>query len=370
MRWLLIILALTIVACDDEAVTPEPIIRPVRIETVSDTGGVSERTFAGTAKAGSESRLSFKVSGTVTTLKVKVGDEVKKKRLIASMEGTDFALKVQEARAALDQAKAGARNAAAQYRRTKTLYEANNATRADLDATRMSRDSAKAAVGVSKKRLELAQTQASYVQLRAPSDGTIAQVAVEEGENVQAGQTIVMLSGEGRLEVVISVPESLIGKLSEGSPAKVTFSSIGEEVLDATVSEVGIMAGGLTTYPVVLQLAKEDERVRSGMAAQVSVRFGKEGDPRKIFVPPKAIGEDRNGRFAFVAVPTSDGLAKCERRNIEVGDIASEGLEVKSGLKVGDLLITAGLTYLAQDKVVRLPKGAAPKGAAPKGSGP
>jgi multidrug efflux system membrane fusion protein len=356
MRRAIILFAL-LCACADEPVVSEPVIRPVRVEAVQDSGGVTERTFAGTAKAGSESRLSFKVGGTISKMSLKVGDPIKKKKLIAVLESTDLQLRVQEAKAGVDQAKAQKRNAASQYKRVKALYEANNATRQDLDASRAAKDSAAASVSVAKKRLELAKTQASYASLRAPSAGTIAKVAVEEGENVQAGQTVVILSGKGRPEVVISVPESLIGQLETGARAKVVFTSMADETFPAFCSEVGIMSGGLTTYPVVLQLEADNERVRSGMAAQVALLFGKSGAERKIFVAPKAVGEDRKGRFTFVAIPTSEGLAKVERRVVTVGDIGSEGLEIKSGLKVGDLLITAGLTYLQQDLVVRLPKG-------------
>ena len=74
------------------------------------------------------------VSGSVQKLDSAVGDRVEAGALLASLDPSDFVLQVQEAEASLDRAEAEARNSAANYERTRALYENNNASRTDLDA--------------------------------------------------------------------------------------------------------------------------------------------------------------------------------------------------------------------------------------------
>ena len=86
----------TLIACEEETPPPEPVIRPVRYVQVYSTGGARVRTFSGTAHAGVESKLSFKVGGTVLRVGVKVGDRVRAGQLIGELDTRDYELQVQE----------------------------------------------------------------------------------------------------------------------------------------------------------------------------------------------------------------------------------------------------------------------------------
>ena len=71
------VLVVETTGCKKEAPTQkQPVVRPVRVQRVAPSGGAEQRTFAGTARAAAESRLSFKVAGTLERLTVKVGDRV------------------------------------------------------------------------------------------------------------------------------------------------------------------------------------------------------------------------------------------------------------------------------------------------------
>lgn len=349
---------LQVAACESKPkLEAETVIRPVRVERVESGTRARLRTFSGMAQAGTETQLSFQLGGTVVGFKLKVGDKLKKGTHVASLEATDQALAVQEAQAGVTQADAQRVNAQASYDRVRALYENNNATQAQLDAARASRDSATAAVAAAKKRLQLAQSQAGKTRLQAPVEGTVAKVLVESGENVRPGQPIAVVNSGSKTEVAFAVPESLIASVKQGQSATVEFDSVPGESFPADVTEVGVSPSGTAaTYDVVAKLKTEDERIKSGMAAEVQLRFGDANKSDKLFVNPKAVGEDRAGRFAYVAVPTDPGFAKVVRRKLKVGEISAGGLEVLSGIKPGELIVTAGLTYLEDGKRVRLPK--------------
>ncbi len=338
-----------------EEAAAEEVIRPVRYEVVVARGGQQTQTLAGVAQAGSKKNLSFKAAGTVKDLKVKVGDKVKKNRTIASLDSGQASLQVQEAKASVEQSKAQLRNAKSNYERVRRLYEANSASRQELDTARTNRDSAQAGLKAAQKRVQLLQSQAGDRTLKPRIDGVVAKVLVEEGENVSAGQPVLIVNAKAKAEVEVAVPERWIGAIERGASAEVRFDAIAGETFPGTVSEVGISADDqAATFPVTITLAKEDKRIRSGLAAKVTLSFGKSGEAPTLRVPPKAVGEDLQGRFVFIAVPKEKGFAQVERRKAVVGEIGNSGLEIKSGVKAGEFIVTAGLRFLKDGQRVRL----------------
>jgi RND family efflux transporter MFP subunit len=341
--------------CGQQQPATEQIIRPVRYARVYATGPERVRTFSGTAQAGLESQLSFKVAGTIARLAVRVGESVRSGDLIAALDDNDYRLQVQEAAAALAQAQAQQRNAKNSYERVQALYENGTASKQDLDAARAGFESAAAQVVSIQKRLELANLQVEYCRLGAPFDGKVAEVRVDESENVGAGQPVVLLTAEGRPEVAVAVPEVLIAQIDEGSGATVTFDALPGMPLPAVVTEVGVASTGFaTTFPVTVRLQQQAPEVRPGMAAEVAFRFETAGAQEAMIVPAVAVGEDRRGRFVFVIEPAGDELGIARRREVRVGALTAEGLEILAGLQEGELVVTAGVSRISDGQKVKL----------------
>jgi hypothetical protein len=89
------------------------------------------------------------------------------------------------------------------------------------------------------------------------------------------------------------------------------------------------------------------------MAAEVAFVFTASDDRPHILAPAKAIGEDIHGKFAFVALPTENGLATAKRVAVTTGALTADGLEVIEGLSDGDFLITAGVHKLIDGQTVK-----------------
>jgi RND family efflux transporter MFP subunit len=346
-------------ACSRDEPLAEPEIRPVRAEMVTLSGSERSRTYSGTFRSGMESKLSFRVPGRVERLRATVGQAVGPGSLLARLDPRDYDLQVQEARASLTRALASKRNADAERDRVRELYENDNASLSQWDQARAVAESAAAQVESLQKRLELAQLQLEYTQLAAPVAGVIATVEVEVNENVQAGQPIVTLSSSTLTEVEVDLPSSVITAIREGSEVVVECDALPGETLDAFVTEVGVAASGSTTFQVTVQLAAQDDRVRPGMAAEVTFRLAaSETDTDRILVPVVAVGEDRDGRFVFLAQPTEKGRAIVMRQPVSVGDLMTDGerdvIEVIEGLSEGDIIVTAGVRRLEDGRLVRL----------------
>jgi RND family efflux transporter MFP subunit len=347
--------ALCLLGCADEPVPPE-ILRPVRSQIVTASGGTRTRSFSGTAKAGQEIELSFRVSGKIERLPVRVGERVAAGQLIAQLEQEDFRIDVQQARASLAQAEASARNADSNLDRIRELWENNNASQNELDSARAAQESARARVAAAQESLKSDERQLGYARLVSPVEGAIASVPVNVNENVSQGQTVVLLTSGSRSEVEVGMPEVLIAQVREGESVTVSFDALPGDLFDAVVTEVGVAATGTaTTFPVTVRLVAESSAIRSGMAAEVAFRFQSSGGARALLLPPVAVGEDREGRYVFVVEPPDDdGVAVVRRRSVVVDEeLTPDGIRLLSGIAEGDRVVTAGVRRLTDGQRVR-----------------
>ena len=359
------LVALTAVAaCGGEPTVDEPLIRPVRTALVLSTASEQMRSFTGSTQAGAEIALSFKVPGTVMHLLVRVGDSVEKGKLIAELDPSDYELREGQARASRALRLAEQRNVEAQYDRVRALYENNNASRTELDGARARAESADSLLEAASKSLELATKQLSYTRLEAPVAGLVSEVSGDENENVVAGQTAVVLASGALPEVKIAIPGLLISQVHRGDRVMVSLSTVEGPPLPATVIEVGVSAAlGRTTFPVTAELHEDHPAIRPGMAAEVEFRFAGDGEGR-LLVPTLAVGEDRKGRFVFVFETGADRVGVARRRAVEISTVSSEGIEILSGLREGERVITAGVRRILDGLPVRLLDEAEPGGKA------
>lgn len=343
-------------ACQEKE-QPQEIIRPVRYFQVFSTGGTRVRNFSGVAQAGLESRLSFRVPGTVKRIAVKLGDRIRAGQLIAELDSSDYQIRVQQAQAAALQSQAQARNANVNYERVRTLYENKGASAQDLSTARMASESGDAAVQAAEKQLELTQLQLSYTRITAPFNCEVAELSVEINENIQTGQPVFLLTSGSRLEVRVSIPEILISQIKAKDKVTVKFDAITGKEFAATISEVGVTTMGMgTTYPVTLILNQTDPDIRAGMAATAAFSFESQDNRIRFLVPTVAVGEDREGRFVFLAelIPDQEGFAVVRRKPVIVGELTADGIEIFSGLADGDLVVTAGLSHIVEGQKVKL----------------
>ena len=357
--WILVAAALLTAACETHETAQMP-LRSVRYLVAQPGDGGHLRTFSGTSGSTQQSRLSFKVSGTIDALKVAVGDTLRRGQLIARIDPALYELEAQQAEAVLVQTEAAERNAAAVYERTKGLYANNNASRNDLDTARAAAESARAQVRAARKKLELARLNLSYTSLAATGDCSVAAVPVEVNENVSAGNTIAIVNCGDALEIDLAVPESLIGKLLQGMAATIRFSALPGEAFTGKVSEVGVAAGQGTTFPVTVALDGTHPQLRAGLAAEVSFELGDSSRGEVFLVPLSAVVSDAGSTFVYVAEPSAEAGAAggageesareavVSRREVVLGELTEGGVEVKGGLAAGDRVITAGTSVIRE----------------------
>ncbi|MEM9303606.1 MAG: efflux RND transporter periplasmic adaptor subunit [Pseudomonadota bacterium] len=357
LRSLTLGLVVTLIAgCEREAPVTEEILRPVRTIVVPESAATRERTFSGVASSTQESRLSFKVSGTVVAVPVQVGDTLAAGQLVARLDASPYELQAQQAEAALRQAEASARNAAANYDRVRGLYENSNASRNDLDAARAQSESAQAQVRAAQKALELARLNVSYTSLTVGRDCSVASVDVEQNENVASGDPIAVINcGEG-LEIDLDIPEGLIASLSQGMPATIRFAAVLGRQFAGEVSEVGVAStSNAPTFPATVHVVDRAPVLRAGLAAEVTFAFPTAGAGAHL-LPAAAVAQDPGGSYVFIAAGAGSGEAVVTRRAVQLGELTEQGIEVVDGLEPGERVVTAGVSVIRDGQRVLVPE--------------
>ncbi|MEM9301484.1 MAG: efflux RND transporter periplasmic adaptor subunit [Pseudomonadota bacterium] len=347
-RWIgnggMFALALALVACAESTEPPRTVLRPVKQLVVeSGAAAIRNRVFSGTARSETEADLSFRVSGRVIELPVSVGEALNRGALIAALDPDTFRVELEQASAEQARTNAERRNAESEYQRVRQLYTNDNASRNELDTALANSESARAAHEAAVQSVRLARLNLDYTRLTLDADCSVAELAVEVNENVIASQTIAQVNCGEAWEVLLSVPESLIGSFRNGLGGTVRFPSVPEQQFAGKVSEVGIGTGTSRTFPVTVSLDQVPDGIRSNLAAEITFRFDDGGDAAKIHLPPAAVVEDEQGTYVYLIVATDEpGAAVLRRQSVAVGDISELGLEILSGVAAGDRVVTAG----------------------------
>lgn len=346
-------------------------IRPVKYGKVAMSGDALLETFSGTAQSSKETKLSFKVLGTVTDLRVKVGDIVKQGELIARVDRTDYVVQYQQSVASLKSVETQIKtaqtqlvNSRATYNRIEKLYENNSVSLSEFEQAKSAYETAQSSYNAalaqataSEKQVESAQNQVNYSNLEAPYSGVITSVNVEENELVGSGTPIATISAINNPEISVGIPEIFISKVRKNQRVEIIFSAFPEITFTGKVYEVGFSSLGGSTYPVTVQIDKSTGDIRPGMAADVQFNFSPKGRQanQKMVAPVASVGEDSNSNFVFV-LEKSDNHYIAKKKAIQIGELTSTGFEIKSGLSKGDLVATAGLSTLLDGMKVRLLK--------------
>jgi len=361
------------VSCQTEAdSTVSSPLRPVRAEPVVRAGEVNRVSLSGVAQSSKEAQLSFRVSGTLRSLRVKVGDRVERGTLIASLDPTDYQVSYQQAVAQLrasetqiESAEAQLVNARSTLQRVEALYENNSVPLSEYEQAKSAYDqaqaqytSAQASVEAAEQQVASAKNQVQYATLMAPFAGIITEIKAEENELVGSGNPVATLSAQRSPEVRVGVPESMINAVQQGEQAIVRFSSLPGQRYKGRITEVGYSPGQSSTYPVTVVIDNPDEGLRPGMAATVSLPQPSAMDVEEgayLLLPSAAIGEDDAGNYVFqLQSADSSGVYMIRKTRVEIGPLRPNGYQLKGGLKEGDLVATAGLKSILDGMRVRL----------------
>ncbi|MEM9684067.1 MAG: efflux RND transporter periplasmic adaptor subunit [Pseudomonadota bacterium] len=351
---------LSLAGCGEEQEKEADIVRPVLAVKVGDSAQFRRREFSGRAKGTREVGLSFRVPGQLLDFQINVGDEVTAGSVIGRLDPAPYQAEVNTIKANLQSAKATLTNAQQQYDRDEQLFKKGFVAQARLDQRTAKVREAQAQVASIDAQLERAELNLDYTTITAPFDGVVVATFAEQFEDIRAQMPIARVVDNSRIEMVVDIPENLISLVPQVKGATVVFDAFPDTKLLATVKEIGTEASETTrTYPVTLIMDQPpDIKILPGMAGKASAsedQVAQDVVEKTTEVPVSATFTDTGGAKTFVWV-VNEGSGAVSKREIETGPLTNIGIEVRSGLKTGEWVVTAGVHSLKDGQVVRLLK--------------
>ena len=365
------------------------------VETVSATGKIQPEI---------EVKISSEVSGEIIALNVIEGQVVKKgdllvkinpdlytsgyKRTLSNLSGT---------KANLSQADASFKEAKANYDRNKTLFDKGIISKSDWDKVVASFEVAKASkqsayfnVQSATATVNEAKDNLGRTTIYAPADGTISVLNVELGERVlgtqqMAGTEILRVANLNNMEVEVDVNENDIVKIKVGDEANVEVDAYLKKQFKGVVTSISnsastaLTADQVTNFKVKIRILKESYQdllegkpatyspFRPGMTATVDIITKTKTNVLAVPISSVVVKSDTTGVKGFKVeekddekktAPKSDKKLECvfvkvgdkaKIRIIKTGIQDDTNIEVITGLKKGDVVITGPYSTVSKD---------------------
>lgn len=332
----LMIMLVLLCACHKETEKKTKTREAVRIKTITVTNnGVEEnRSYSGTVEEDSGTVLSFSTAGTIKTLSVSEGDNIKKGQLIGTLDDGSLRSAYDIALATLNQAKDA-------YNRMKQLHDSNSLPDIKWVEVQSKLSQAESAARIAKLALDDAK-------LYAPVSGVVSEKLASVGQTVAPGMPVVKLVNIHSVKVGISIPENEISKFVNGSSAVITSNATSEEKYTGKLVEKGVVANPLSrSYVVKYQVYNTGGKLLPGMICDVVVADVSSTEGIILPLSSVLLASD-NTHFVWL-----DSNGKAERRAVEVGAMLPEGVMIESGLSDGDKVIVAGTEKVSRGTKVK-----------------
>jgi len=349
-----------LVGCKEEAAV-ENSVRGLKTHLVEKTENASIRRFPAILEPSKIATLSFEVGGKLQEISLGIGQSVSAGDVLAVLDPSSLQLQVDAAGAALAQAQSSAGNAQANFERQTALLERGATTKVAVDDARTNAETANANLTQARTSLETAEQNLGKSELIAPFDGIVNAVEVESYTTVAVGSPIASIYPSDNFEIAFSVNFDTVNLLVVGKPATIRLADRPNIILDAVVSEIGSRADAVSSFPIILQVSDSHPLLKAGMAVEAAIEFPLPAAEGFSIPLSAAIMDGEIGQTASPNAPATLGVFVFDpasntvmRREITIGGIRENALIVIDGLQEGDLIASAGVSFLREGQDVKL----------------
>jgi len=404
---LLCLLMLLCISCkDQQSERPSKEATRVVIASVRPGDISKEIKFTGSIEASTEVTVFPKITATIESMKVEMGDPVEQGDLIALLESDELRAQVAQAEAALEvmrakwaqmevgtrseeiaqaqdivgKARARLKDAENNLERMKSLFRqgtipkttlesaelAHTVAKADLNsaqeqldmlmegATQEDRQALQAQVRQAEAALDLARIRLSYARIVSPIDGTISQRFFDPGNLAVPTQPLVNIVQMDVVKVIVYFPESQVRFMVPGTEAKLTIAAYPDQVFRGTIDKVSPTLDPATRmFSAEIKVLNEKHRLRPGMFTTVVLSV--DPHPNALLVPKEAVlyteeyqENPESSQWGVCQVNylfvVKDG--KAHRRRVSLGHPSGRVVEVCQGVQEGESVVVRGLHQL------------------------
>jgi len=292
-----------------------------------------------------------RITGRVVEVRVNVGNDVKAGSVLAVLDSTELGqTKVEylKSQTLLELAKTT-------YEREKSLFDQKIAAKKDVLAAEAEYRKTEAEArsfherlrlyGLSDEAINNLNNLPSVYTLTSPGPGVVIEREMSKGEVIEAGKKVATISDLSTVWVLLNIHEKDLAKVKQATIVKIRTEAYPGEVFAGKVAYIGNVVDPQTrTVPLRVEVPNPRARLKPGMFATAEVVTGT-SSTESIMIPSSAIQKIEGTPSIFVQ--EKDG--SFAKRELELGREFSNSVEVKSGLKEGELVVVTGAFTLKSE---------------------
>jgi RND family efflux transporter MFP subunit len=353
--------SLTLLAACGRKPPDEDETKPADVPTITaETAKVTRRTLVDelvvrgivTAVPNEDVKVSALVAGRVNTVTVAEGDAVRQGQVIAQLDRQPLEDQRRQAAAAVEQARAQVENARLNLQRNQQLFDRGIAAGKEVEDGRAQLAQAEAALEQGTASLSTANRNIERSAVRSPISGHVVKRMVSVGEQVDgtAVQPIVEIANLDRVELAANVPSEYLPRIKVSQAAAIGSDASGGETFRGTVIAIAPAVDPTTNAALVrMRIANPAHALKVGMYAEARVALAQH--EHALVVPPAALVRDQRGTAVY---QVAGDLA--QRTEVKVGLEKPDAIEIVSGLKEGDSVLTSSVYGLGEKAKLAKPE--------------
>jgi HlyD family secretion protein len=298
----------------------------------------------GTIEAEGEVAVRPRIAGIVERIAVDAGQDVEEGQILLEIERELIAAQANEARAGVQAARVEVRYAKIEFDRASRLKNQGASSDSQLDVARASHDRAIAALARAEAALATLEVQLRHATIRAPVAGRVLHVAVEVGSAVSpvtsltGGSVLLSLAATDRLHLEGQVDENDISRIELGQPARIRTEAFGERTFEGRVDEIAPMGHrvqNVTYFEVKIAVTDPDaHQLRPRMSGDAEIVANTLENV--LVVPETALRYSGDSIYVDVLQGDVDDVLVPERRDVKVGVIDGDRVQILEGLSLGE----------------------------------
>jgi HlyD family secretion protein len=283
--------------------------------------------------------------GRVAAIYVEAGDHVKSGQVLARLNVSVLEPQVANLEAALEQARAEAELADAEYRRAQAVGASGALSAEETQRRKSAGVTAAAKVKVAAAQLAEAQARLARAAVRAPADGIILTRNVEVGQAATAGgEALFRLSQGGEVELRGQVAEQDLPLLKVGQAVNVRLTGT-SRVYEGRVRLLGAVIDPQTRLGQARVTLTPDPNLRPGAFARAEVTVS---NADRAVLPQTAVLTDDKGTYVLIV----NAQHKIERRTVHVSGIVQNGVTIADGIGGTDQVVATAGAFLQEGELV------------------
>ena len=276
------------------------------------------------------------------------GDYVKENDILTLLDDTEIRIGYQQASIQLEQAKLSYEEANKTLERSQELMDKELISQQEYLTVETQLNQRKLDYDNRQEAFKNLQIQLNWTKIRALAEGYITERLIEVGDKVNANQQVYTIEDFSPLLVKVFVPSADSIKLTPGMIAEITTDILKGSMFKGTVKlinpRIDVQSG---TVKVTIEAYDESLRMKPGMFVEVRIIVGQKENI--LVIPRKAILYKQNKTFVFVL-----NRMQAEQREITIGLLEEDMVEIVDGLEEGELIVTVGIESLKDGQRVKV----------------